>query len=58
MHTVAHGGPVTAVAWSPSGTQLATGCDDRQLRIVDAASGAFVHTVGHGGPVHAVAWNP
>ena len=46
------------MAWSPSGMKLVTGCDDRRVRIVDAAAGAVEKEVPHDGFVHSVAWSP
>ena len=47
-----------AVAWSPSGTKVATGAVDGWLRIVDAASGVVGQQVDHGSAVFSVAWSP
>ncbi|MEV0568041.1 pentapeptide repeat-containing protein [Dactylosporangium sp. NPDC050588] len=53
-----HTGSANAVAWSPDGTRLATGGDDR-VRIWDAETGAEqLHITGHTGSVEAVAWSP
>ena len=51
-----------SVAWSPSGTKVPTGSSDRQLRIVDASTGAAEFEVRHRGYVSwtlsSVAWSP
>ena len=54
---VRHEGAVFSVAWSPSGTKVATGSHDF-VRIVDAATGAVEREVRHEGWVHSVAWSP
>ncbi|MEV7738866.1 NB-ARC domain-containing protein [Streptomyces sp. NPDC088921] len=54
-----HTGLVSAVAISPDGTWLATGGDDRTVRIWDAATGQITATLtGHGSGVNAVAISP
>ncbi|SLM39426.1 WD40/YVTN repeat-like-containing domain [Lasallia pustulata] len=40
-----HSGPVYAVAFSPNGKQLASGSDDKTVRIWDAATGAMLQTL-------------
>ena len=49
---------VGSVAWSPSGRKVATGCGDKQLRIVDGATGDVEKEVRHEGSVRSVAWSP
>jgi len=51
-------GRVTAVAIAPDGTWLATGSDDRSVRIWDPATGRQRATLGHTGAVTAVAIAP
>jgi WD domain, G-beta repeat len=54
-----HTGWVTAVAWSPDGTRLATASHDQQIRIWDPTTGHTHHTLtGHTDRVTAVAWSP
>ncbi|KAA6414866.1 MAG: hypothetical protein FRX48_01616 [Lasallia pustulata] len=54
-----HSEPVTAVAFSPDGKQLASGSHDQTVRIWDAATGATLQTLeGHSGWVDAVTFSP
>ncbi len=54
-----HSLQVTAVAWSPDGTRLASGSKDGTVQIWDAADGRHAYTYpGHSGAVTAVAWSP
>jgi WD40 repeat protein len=53
-----HDGPVTAVAFSPDGTLLATASADGSARLFDPATGAELARLGHDGPVTAVAFSP
>ena len=54
---VNHGDTVSAVAFSPDGTQVATGSDDRSVRVLDALTGTEVWRVDHNGRVNAVAFS-
>ena len=49
---------VVVVAWNPSGTKVATGSQDANLRIIDAGTGAIENVVDHHSRVGAAAWNP
>jgi WD40 repeat protein len=53
-----HGGGVLAVAFSPDGTQVATGSYDEAARLWEASYGGEVARMEHGSPVLAVAFNP
>jgi WD domain, G-beta repeat len=53
-----HDCPVWAVAFSPDGTRVATGCNDSSARVFDAATGAELARLDHGDPVLAVAFSP
>jgi hypothetical protein len=55
---LAHENSVHAVAWSPDGTRLATGSQDKSARIVEAATGREIARVAHEDDVNAVAWAP
>src|SRR5690606_33028421 len=50
---------VRSVAWSPDGTQLASGSTDHTARVWDATSGQALRALeGHTGSVFSVAWSP
>ena len=54
-----HTSRVTAVAWSPRGTHIATASFDRTVRIWDTAHGFSIITYrGHWDRVQAVTWSP
>ena len=53
-----HEGGVSAVAFSPDGTRVATGSGDRSARVFDAATGAEISRLDHEGGVYAVAFSP
>ena len=54
-----HSGPVHAVAYSPDGQMLATGSEDRTVKIWRVADGATLHRLtGHTGIVKSVAFAP
>jgi WD40 repeat protein len=58
-----HPNLVDAVAFSPDGTQLATGCHDGRVRIIDVAKGQVVkdlaaHVAPMPASVYCVAWSP
>lgn len=40
-----HPGPIQAVALSPDGNHVLTGCDDRRLRLFDMASGTLIRVI-------------
>ncbi len=53
-----HDDGVSAVAFSPDGTWVATGSSDRSARVFDAATGVEISRLDHGGDVLAVAFSP
>jgi WD40 repeat protein len=54
-----HTGDVEALAWSASGRYLASGGQDRSIRIWDVVSGETIQTLsGFSGAVGSVSWSP
>jgi WD40 repeat protein len=54
-----HTADVFAVAWSPDAKWLASGSDDKTLKIWDTTSANLIRTLnGHTDKVFAVAWSP
>jgi WD40 repeat protein len=52
-------GRVRSVAWSPHGTHIASGSDDKTMQVWEAANGAHSFTIaGLASTVSAVAWSP
>lgn len=54
-----HTGTLHAVAWSPNGSRLVTGGDDRAVRIWDTRTGEEVLSIrGSANSIRALAWSP
>jgi WD40 repeat protein len=50
---------VSAVAWTPDGRAIATGCWDKNAQIWDPATGEIQATLtGHTKPLTSIAWSP
>jgi WD40 repeat protein len=56
--SVPHDGPINAVATSPDGRWIATGCADGAARVLDARTGAERCRLTHDGPVRSLAFAP
>src|SRR5262249_32083992 len=54
--TLAHESAVLAMAFSPSGEQVATGSADGNVRLWEARSGMLIHTLSQGAAVHSIAY--
>jgi WD40 repeat protein/serine/threonine protein kinase len=53
-----HSRYVTAIAWSPNGTQIVSASGDNTVQVWDAATGNSLYTYsGHKNPVNAVVWS-
>jgi len=53
-----HSSIVLTVAWSPNGTQIASGSGDNTVQVWSSADGKLLFTYkGHTNRVHAVAWS-
>jgi WD40 repeat protein len=55
--SLAHSGPVTAMAFQPDGKRLATGAGDGTLRVFEPARGAVVWQQNQGAAISAVAYS-
>ncbi|WP_069802144.1 WD40 repeat domain-containing serine/threonine protein kinase [Thermogemmatispora onikobensis] len=53
-----HRGAALSVAWSPDGTQLASGGADHQVVIWDSVSGVVQEHLTHPAAVNGLAWDP
>jgi WD40 repeat protein len=53
-----HDDKVSAIAFAPDGTRVATGSDDRSARVFDAATGTELTRLEHDDKVSAIAFAP
>lgn len=54
-----HTGSVRSVAWSPDGTRIASGSDDKTVQVWNAANGGYSFAYSsHASTVLTVAWSP
>jgi WD40 repeat protein len=53
-----HDGPVTHLAWAPTGKTLASGSADKTARLWNATSGKAITTMNVSWPVQALGWSP
>ena len=57
-HLIANG-RVFSVSWSPDGTKIASGSQDKTIKIWNAQTGQCVSTLsGHNDPVRSVCFSP
>src|SRR6266581_2785699 len=58
-HVWGHTQPVRSVAWSPNGTSIASGSEDKTVQIWDASRGILILSYSrHTGVVSSVTWSP
>jgi small GTP-binding protein len=54
-----HTGTISSMAWSPDGRVLASGSDNKTIRLWDGQTRQLLHTLeGHTGTIYSVAWSP
>lgn len=54
-----YSGRVTAVAWSPDGERIVSGCEDSVVQVWDASNGNHIYIYDrHSGRVTAAIWSP
>ncbi|KAJ5652726.1 hypothetical protein N7507_010152 [Penicillium longicatenatum] len=59
LQTLEGHGSIQSIAWSPDGSLLASGSNDKTVRVWDPATGQTVSTLeGHSDSVFSIAWSP
>jgi WD40 repeat protein len=59
LHHFIQNGSVRSVAWTPDGKNIASGSDDKTIKIWNAQTGQCVSTLrGNKDPVHSLSFSP
>ena len=59
MALIGHRSDVWSVSFSPDGTKIVSGSDDKSIRVWDATSGTQIHQLdGHSSGVTSVSFSP
>ena len=58
LNNLIENGRVRSVAWGPDGKNIASGGDDKTIKVWNAQTGQCVSTLNVDSGVNAVAWSP